>query len=148
MSKRLTLKDEKVEEFLKFYSTSKYLRDKDEKTLKQYAINHEISEQALCQDYLTIEGFKEEVWRRKVEKFISIAESGLSQRAEGMEIEEVRKNPKEGITYIKKELAPDPSACEILLKYAGALTDEIKHIGEIDANLVISIIKKYKGKKQ
>ena len=141
---KLTLKDKKVEEFLVFQSTPKYKRPENEKTLAEYAKNHSISPQALCQNYLTIAGFKEEVWKRKKDLFIRVAESGLLQRAEGVKIEEERSGGKDGNIYTVKELAPDASACEVLLKYSGVLTEKMEVSGSIDANLVMETIKKHK----
>ena len=61
-----------------------------------------------------------------------------------MKISEERSGGKDGDISVRKELAPDPSACEVLLKYSGVLTETIKHSGSIDANLVIEAIKKHK----
>lgn len=122
-SDKLTLADDKVKDFLDFQSTFKSDRPDNEKTLEQYAQNHNISKQALCQNYLPIEGFESEVTKRKVRHLLEIAENGLKINAEGAT--EEMDGPK-GHTTIHK--APDTAACKAIYEIFGGF----KPNGDVD----------------
>lgn len=126
---RLTLSHEKVKEFLKFRSTFFSERPEGEKTQDEYAKNHNISPQALHDNYLSIPGFSEEVSKIKAEKLILAAENGFKVLADGAT--EIIKGPR-GVTIIKK--APDTAACKAIYEIFGGFkpnADVDRLLGEI-----------------
>lgn len=131
---RMTLDMPEVEEYIVFRSTFKKDRSDNEKTQRQYAKNHGISEQALCKNYLSIEGIEQEITKRKINHLLEIAENGLKENAEGAI--EVIDGPK-GKTIIHK--APDTAACKAIYEIFGGF----KPNGDVD-RLLAEMAKSFK----